>query len=179
MLIESALNDIPDFKFVGLLYQLCARMVTASSVTGGKFSNLLENLILKIGTNHPYHTLPIILALVNSNADENMEKTKKVGQVMENSNIRSKMAKKVLEKLKQRKPQISEIAKTTEQLSLALIQLAYKKPENEKKNVISRSDPLMKLKYLEHILLPTHTLPVHRGGNGKNLFIYLLPYNIE
>ena len=85
----------------------------------------------------------------------------------ENANIRSKMAKRILEKLQQRKPQIHEIAKTTDQLSLALIQLAYKKPENEKKNVISRTaDPLMKLKYLEHILLPTHTLPVHKGGNG-------------
>ena len=82
MSTENTVDEIPDFKFVGLLYQLCARMVTAvsanSSVTGnaggGKFSSLLENLILKIGTNHPYHTLPIILALVNSNADENMEK---------------------------------------------------------------------------------------------------------
>ena len=91
------------------------------------------------------------------------------------NNLRSKVAKKVLDKLKQRKPQINEIANTTEQLSLALIQLAYKKPENEKKNHISRSDPLMKLKYLEHILLPTHTLAVHKGGNSKKFLEFFEP----
>ena len=71
-IIGATLNEIPDFKFVGLLYQLCARLVTAGS--SGNFSNLLEKLILRIGTNHPYHTIPIVLALVNSNADQLIEK---------------------------------------------------------------------------------------------------------
>ena len=114
----------------------------------------------RIGSNHPYHTLPIILALVNSNADEVAEKPK----TQVECSVRSKVAKKVLEKLKQKNPNLSEISNKTEQLSLALINLAYKKPDTDKKNSISMSDPLMRLKHLENILLPTYALKVHNIG---------------
>ena len=119
--------EIPDHKYVGLLYQLCARMVTAEPT--GEFFHILENLILGCGRQHPYHTLPIILALVNSNLDEVIEKNAKVEE-----NPRAKVAKKVLQKLKQSRVEINDIAKKTELLSFALIQLAYKKPENDKRN---------------------------------------------
>eukprot|EP00093_Oithona_nana_P014753 14753.XXX_548243_546328_1 [CDS] Oithona nana genome sequencing. len=170
-IVETALQQIPDYKFVGLLYQLCARMVTAEPT--GTFSSILENLILRCGTQHPYHTLPIILALVNSNLDEVIEKkplkaggSSKIIQEDEENSLapRAKVAKKVLQKLKQRRVEINDIAKKTELLSVALIQLAYKKPENDKKNSISRNDPLMKLQRMEDVLLPTHSLPISKVG---------------
>jgi hypothetical protein len=66
-MVESFVQTIPDHKFVGLLYQLCARMVTNKD---SKFPILLKYIILKCAKKHPYHTLPIILALANSDADE-------------------------------------------------------------------------------------------------------------
>lgn len=163
-IVETALQHIPDYKFVGLLYQLCARMVTAEPT--GTFSSILESLILKCGTQHPYHTLPIILALVNSNLDEVIEKPLKGGKNEEENSLapRAKVAKKVLQKLKQARVEINDIAKKTELLSVALIQLAYKKPENDKRNSISRNDPLMKLQRMEDVLLPTHSLPISKVG---------------
>ena len=66
-MVETFVQTIPDHKFVGLLYQLCARMVTNKD---SKFPILLKYIILKCAKKHPYHTLPIILALANSDADE-------------------------------------------------------------------------------------------------------------
>ena len=66
-MVETFVQTIPDHKFVGLLYQLCARMVTNKD---SKFPILLKYIITKCAKKHPYHTLPIILALANSDADE-------------------------------------------------------------------------------------------------------------
>ena len=108
-------------------------MVTAEPT--GDFFYILENLILKCGKQHPYHTLPIILALVNSNLDEIIEKQPAASKIQDqSSNPRAQVAKKVLLKLKQSRMEINDVAKKTELLSVALIQLAYKKPDNEKKN---------------------------------------------
>ena len=66
-MVETFVQTIPDHKFVGLLYQLCARMVTNKD---SKFPLLLKYIITKCAKKHPYHTLLIILALANSDADE-------------------------------------------------------------------------------------------------------------
>jgi ataxia telangiectasia mutated family protein len=66
-MVETFVQTIPDHKFVGLLYQLCARMVTNKD---SKFPIILKYIIQKCAKKHPYHTLPIILALANSDADE-------------------------------------------------------------------------------------------------------------
>ena len=66
-MVEKFVQTIPDHKFVGLLYQLCARMVTNKD---SKFPIILQYIIEKCAKKHPYHTLPIILALANSDADE-------------------------------------------------------------------------------------------------------------
>ena len=42
-IVENFVEWIPDHKFVGLLYQLCARMVTKES----KFGIILSSLIYK------------------------------------------------------------------------------------------------------------------------------------
>ena len=43
-IVENYAKIIPDHKFVGLLYQLCARMVTKDD---SRFSKTLMNLIQK------------------------------------------------------------------------------------------------------------------------------------
>ena len=56
-------------------------------------------------------------------------------------------------------------------MSLALIQLAYINPVMEKPNVpkpeqtISSSEALLKLKNMEQVLLPTHSLRISKSGN--------------
>ena len=56
-------------------------------------------------------------------------------------------------------------------MSLALIQLAYINPVMEKPNLpkpeqtISSSEALLKLKNMEQVLLPTHSLRISKSGN--------------
>ena len=58
-------------------------------------------------------------------------------------------------------------------MSLALIQLAYIAPVMESRNpnqpkpeqTISSSEALLKLKNMEQVLLPTHSLKISNSGN--------------
>ncbi len=94
-IVAQYIDLIPDFKFVGLLYQLCARMVTDKT---SQFARILQKIIFKCAQKHPYHTLPIVLALANSNADEKFTNSGK--KVIEDENDRSKSAKEIIAKLK-------------------------------------------------------------------------------
>lgn len=115
---------------------------------------------------HPYHTLPIVLALANSNADEKFQENKKKISLDE-ENDRSKAAREIVTKLKNQNSLLSEVVNKTETMSLALIQLAYTAPpdKNKEKHSISSHQPLLKLKNMENVLLPTHTLNIDKSGN--------------
>ena len=71
-LLTAEMKKIPAYKFTGLFYQLCARMVSKSTqgVHSKSFPKLLYELIRRCANDHPYHILPTILAMANSNADE-------------------------------------------------------------------------------------------------------------
>lgn len=155
--LENWVDHVPDYKFVGLLYQLCARMTTLDTST--KFPKILNDIIFRCGNKHPYHTLPIILALANSNADEKVQKL----ALGSEENDRSKAAKLMLQKLKNQSLHLSDLAEKTEKCSLALIDLAYTPPSNSKL-VIKQGHSLLKLKQMEHVLLPTHNLPILKDG---------------
>lgn len=60
----------------------------------------------------------------------------------------------------------------TEQLSNALVVLAYDAPQGRGVNNIGSSHCLLKLKNLENVLLPTHTLQLNKSANysGKVYF---------
>ena len=116
---------------------------------------------------HPYHTLPIILALANSEADERViqeQTNKRRLSVAEEENDRTKAAKEIIQRLKN--GSLSDITVKTEQMSLALIQLAYT-PAREKvaKQSIPSGQPILKLKNMDRVLLPTHTLKIVKSGD--------------
>ena len=51
-IIKSRILKIPTYKFVQLMYQLCARL---KIVKGDSFYEILFELIFKTATDHPYH----------------------------------------------------------------------------------------------------------------------------
>ena len=86
-LVQGLVANIPSHKFVGLLYQLAARMsdqVGHGKVERGRlqllffffhfqtpsFWRVLSKLISRTVQEHPFHALPVLLALANANADE-------------------------------------------------------------------------------------------------------------
>lgn len=55
--------------FVPLLYQLAARLNRADG-EDANFQHQLRQLILKCAQKHPFHAVPVLLALVNADVDE-------------------------------------------------------------------------------------------------------------
>ena len=167
--IEEILEKIPEDKFVGILYQLCGRVTIPQMNSGGDiFQKNLQNLIFRCGKNHPYHALPIILALANANADEEFIQSGANGGKLKSTNSdpdnqRSTAAKNLLKKLKNENGTLNEVAVKTEQMSLALVNLAYSVPKTDVGKIrIPSNQPLLKLKNLENVLLPTHTLKLSK-----------------
>jgi ataxia telangiectasia mutated family protein len=65
-LVGRLVSKIPSYKFVGLMYQLAARMSDETK----SFWSVLSALITRTAEEHPFHALPVLLALANANADE-------------------------------------------------------------------------------------------------------------
>lgn len=72
-LVDRHAKTISSNKFVDLLYQLAARL-TDKNDPGNTFPRVLANLVMRCAKDHPFHTLPVLLALVNANADQEEEK---------------------------------------------------------------------------------------------------------
>ncbi|KAI9361591.1 hypothetical protein DFJ73DRAFT_655641 [Zopfochytrium polystomum] len=64
-LVGLHLSRISSHKFVELVYQLSARMTTETS----KFQAVLQELILRLALEHPFHSLYQIVALKNGTAE--------------------------------------------------------------------------------------------------------------
>ena len=70
-LVDQYVKEINSAKFVDLLYQLAARLT--DSLNGTLFPRVLVQLMKRCAQDHPFHTLPVLLALVNANADQEEE----------------------------------------------------------------------------------------------------------
>ena len=69
---------------------------------------------------HPYHTLPIVLALAHSNMDERVQTSTKKPNLDED-NDRTKAAKNIIAKLKNKSPELAGITTKTESMSVGKI----------------------------------------------------------
>lgn len=72
-LLEAQLHKLPSYKFVLLVPQLAAHM----SDTNDTFSTQIYNLMKRCAIEHPHHTLPVLLSLMNLHKDYQFIKGKK------------------------------------------------------------------------------------------------------
>lgn len=63
--VADAFAAAPSHKFVPLVYQIASR----ASCEDGAFQRTLTALLVRLAAEHPYHTLPQLLALRNGNLD--------------------------------------------------------------------------------------------------------------
>ena len=163
--LEACLKLIPSYKFTRLFYQLCARLVSRPTpeVHSSLFPGLLVSVVTRCAQEHPYHILPIILALANSNADE-VEMNQGRGPQAVNDD-RTYTAKKILDRLK-KKSTFSQIIPKMEMVSIALIKLAYLPQEkaNVSKFQIPDSQAIKRIRDFEDIPMTTLDLPVNIYG---------------
>ncbi|XP_031716383.1 serine-protein kinase ATM isoform X1 [Anarrhichthys ocellatus] len=176
-MMKKGVKRIPSYKFLPLMYQLAARMGTKmatgiSEDTG--FHDVLSDLMCRASLEHPHHTLFIILALVNANKDENFCKTRLSKSAPRQPSPfdleRSDVAQKIISGIRKKR---GKMIRGVERLCDAYITLAYmdvSKHKTEKKAIpIPADQPIMQIKNLEEVAIPTMEIKVDPSGCYDNL----------
>lgn len=136
------LNTVPSFKFVPLVPQLAAHI---SNDLNSGFSEKIFNILKRCALKHPYHTLPVILALKNLHSDNEYDS----GIATNKEERRVLGARKLLKCLTD--PSVKTIVNEMESLSRALLCLAYWQPKGKfcsgKRFAIARDQPITKVLY--------------------------------
>uniref|UniRef100_A0A8C7HKU0 non-specific serine/threonine protein kinase n=1 Tax=Oncorhynchus kisutch TaxID=8019 RepID=A0A8C7HKU0_ONCKI len=176
-MMKGGVNRIPSYKFLPLMYQLAARMGTKMSATVAEdvgFYGVLNELICLSCLEHPHHTLFIILALVNANKDESFSRSRLSKSTPRHSSQldleRSEVAQGIMKKIRKKRAQM---IRGIEVLCDAYITLAYmdaSRHKTEKKAILIPSDqPIMQIKNLDDVIIPTMEIKVDPSGKYDNL----------
>ncbi|KAG7478644.1 serine-protein kinase ATM [Solea senegalensis] len=170
-MMKKGVKQIPSYKFLPLMYQLAARMGTkiTSIAEDTGFSDVLNDLICRTSQEHPHHTLFIIFALVNANKDENFSRTRASRSTPRQQSQfdleRSDVAKKIISVIRKKRGQM---IRGIEHLCDAYITLAYmdaSKHKTEKKAIpIPADQPIMQIKDLDEVVIPTMEIKVDPTG---------------
>ncbi|XP_077197706.1 serine-protein kinase ATM isoform X2 [Paroedura picta] len=179
VMIKREAEKIPSYKFLPLMYQLAARMGT-KMMGGLGFHHILNNLIARISLDHPHHTLFIILALANANKDELLTKPEAARQSRLTKNApkeispldmdRMEAARNIINMIK---CQRADMVRSIEALCDAYIILANLDAnpwKSQRRGINIPSDqPIMKLKNLDDVVVPTLEIKVDPSGKYEHL----------
>ncbi|KAG5880543.1 hypothetical protein JTB14_026776 [Gonioctena quinquepunctata] len=160
--IQEQLPKIPSFKYITMLPQLIPHITDMHT---DLFSRKVNEIVEKCAKDHPHHTLPLILSLSHANKDAEFGNTTKTST----NDARIATANRLLAKLKKRG--LVEHINKLQQLSLALIDLAYLEiPAGDEKTLsIPRNQKIMKIQNFDDILLPTYTLNVDEKASYSRI----------
>lgn len=178
-MMKKNAEKIPSYKFLPLMYQLAARMGT-KMMGGLGFHEVLNNLMSRISLDHPHHTLFIILALANANKDELLTKTdaKRINKLIKNAPKeisqldvdRMEAARNIINIIRKRR---AHMVRDVEALCDAYITLANvdATPWKTQRGGISipADQPIIKLKNLKDVVVPTMEIKVDPTGRYENL----------
>uniref|UniRef100_A0A8C0ZKN4 non-specific serine/threonine protein kinase n=1 Tax=Cyanistes caeruleus TaxID=156563 RepID=A0A8C0ZKN4_CYACU len=178
-MMKKNAQKIPSYKFLPLMYQLAARMGT-KMMGGLGFHEVLNNLMSRISLDHPHHTLFIILALANANKDELLTKPDAIRRNKLIKNAPKEISQLDVDRMeaastimnivrKRRAPMVRDI----EALCDAYITLANLDStpwKSQRKGIsIPADQPIIKLKNLEDVPVPTMEIKVDPTGQYENL----------
>lgn len=160
-MLKESLLKIPSYNFVVALPQLCVRITDKET---DKSNTLLTTLIEKCAIEHPHHTLPLILALVNSYADSKIKSSQQEPRVIG--------AKKLWNSLTKSRKLPSLMLQQLQEMSSALIKLAYDEchsiPANHKVALLSK---------MSLIQCPTLEIPLLKDGNYSKKVISVVKWS--
>ncbi|KAK8756671.1 hypothetical protein V5799_000627 [Amblyomma americanum] len=178
-LLKEGLGKLASYKFVPLIYQLAARMSRPNG-SGSTFSTLLLQLIERVVREHPYQTLPVVLALCNAEKDPTEKPV--------SATSRAKKARTSLPAedrvegacflvlwLHKGDDLCAAVLPQLERLMDAYIQLAYIEPPSTPRGQASavvklpRDAALLKLGRLDKIPVLTQSVEVDQNASYRNL----------
>uniref|UniRef100_A0A8C3QT69 non-specific serine/threonine protein kinase n=1 Tax=Cyanoderma ruficeps TaxID=181631 RepID=A0A8C3QT69_9PASS len=178
MMKENA-QKIPSYKFLPLMYQLAARMGT-KMMGGLGFHEILNNLMSRISLDHPHHTLFIILALANANKDELLTKpdairrnklTKNAPKEISQLDVdRMEAASAIMNIVRKRRARMVRDMEALCDAYITLANLDSSPWKSQRKGIsIPADQPIIKLKNLEDVAVPTMEIKVDPTGEYENL----------
>ncbi|XP_075347105.1 serine-protein kinase ATM [Mycteria americana] len=180
-MMKKNAEKIPSYKFLPLMYQLAARMGT-KMMGGLGFHEVLNNLMSRISLDHPHHTLFIILGLANANKDELLTKPDAIRrnkfiknapkEISQLDVDRMEAASDIINIVRKRR---ARMVRDVEALCDAYITLAnldatpWKSQRITEGISIPADQPIIKLKNLEDVVVPTMEIKVDPTGRYENL----------
>ncbi|KAM3874841.1 serine-protein kinase ATM [Diretmus argenteus] len=176
-MMKVGVKRIPSYKFLPLMYQLAARMGTKMAPGVAEdvgFHDVLNDVICRTSMEHPHHTLFIILALVNANKDESFSRTRVSKSAPQQPSPldleRSDVAKKIISAIRKKR---GKMVRGVELLCDAYITLAnmdVSRHKTEKRAIpIPADQPIMQIKDLDEVIIPTMEIKVDPSGRYDNL----------
>uniref|UniRef100_H0ZQW0 Serine-protein kinase ATM n=1 Tax=Taeniopygia guttata TaxID=59729 RepID=H0ZQW0_TAEGU len=178
-MMKKNAQKIPSYKFLPLMYQLAARMGTKMMDSLG-FHEVLNNLMSRISLDHPHHALFIILALANADKDERLTKPDTIRRNKLIKNAPKEISQLDVERMeaasmimnivrKRRAPMVRDIeALCDAYITLANLDATPWKSQRKGIN-IPADQPIIKLKNLEDVAVPTMEIKVDPTGQYENL----------
>ncbi|KAF2973693.1 hypothetical protein EK904_004535 [Melospiza melodia maxima] len=178
-MMKKNAQKIPSYKFLPLMYQLAARMGT-KMMGGLGFHEVLNNLLSRISLDHPHHTLFIILALANANKDELLTKPDAIRRNKLIKNAPKEISQLDVDRMeaartimnivrKRRAPMVRDMEALCDAY-ITLANLDCTQWKSERKGIsIPADQPIIKLKNLEDVAVPTMEIKVDPTGQYENL----------
>ncbi|XP_069739549.1 serine-protein kinase ATM [Phaenicophaeus curvirostris] len=180
-MMKKNAEKIPSYKFLPLMYQLAARMGT-KMMGGLGFHEVLNNLMSRISRDHPHHSLFIILALANASKDELLTKPDAIRRNKLIKNVPKEISQLDVDRMEAASNIINIVRKKRarmvrdiEALCDAYITLAnldatpWKTHRITEGISIPADQPIIKLKNLEDVVVPTMEIKVDPTGQYENL----------
>ncbi|KZC09469.1 Serine-protein kinase ATM [Dufourea novaeangliae] len=161
-LLDSNINKIPSYKFIPLIPQLAAHISDVFDTFSQKVYEIMERCAL----DHPYHTLPALLALKNLYGDYEYAGTK----TNKTSEPRVLGAKKLLHDLT--KSNVNSVMHEMDKLSHSLVMLAnLTTPSSKSGSVLNipKNQEILKVKNFRNVLVPTLMINVKPSKNYDDI----------
>ncbi|XP_062423249.1 serine-protein kinase ATM [Rhea pennata] len=178
-MMKKNAEKIPSYKFLPLMYQLAARMGT-KMMGGLGFHEVLNSLISRISLDHPHHTLFIILALANANKDELLTKPEAIRrhkliknapkEISQLDVDRMEAARNIINIIRRRSRHMVRDVEALCDAYITLANLDATPWKSQRKGIsIPTDQPIIKLKNLEDVVVPTMEIKVDPTGSYENL----------
>jgi ataxia telangiectasia mutated family protein len=192
-LIKEQLVCLPSYKLIPVVYQLAARLTTDNDA----FQETLHQVLYTVCSDHPYHTLYVILALCNSGLDNEFPSKSYITGQRNKRNSRNKSTPRttlytvdqdkvdaacgLLEHLRSASKSLASLIKDISCLCDSLVDLAYHDSSahrNKKDPVVPIPSTCQLFKYkFDKVHIPTLDLPVSPTADYDSSKVTIVKYD--
>ncbi|GAQ86367.1 Protein kinase ATM/Tel1 [Klebsormidium nitens] len=153
--LAAAVRETPSHKFLPLVYQIASRMSSSQTEEKSSFQTVLQDLVLKLTSEHPYHSLYQVLALKHGDRVKDVQRNRHVFVV---DVEKQRAAEEVLRRLPARlAPLLQQVLRCVD-MYISLAEAETKKEDQQRSIPVPRS--ARSVRNLELVPVITAHIPV-------------------